>query len=169
MYPKLKRPKLPSFIPYILGIFVMIILMMIIFWGRVGAEEVDLSIIATIESDNNPKAVSPCGAIGTYQIMPCVLQEYNNAHQGNWAGQNHPLTQIDLFYHDTNYAVAYWYMNKQIPHYLAWYGLDDTIDARLACYNAEIGVYLKYKQGKRKLSDETVRYIKKYHKLAKAK
>ena len=61
--------------------------------------EVDLSIIQQIESSGNPKAVSRVGAIGLYQIMPCVLQEYNQFNKTNY-------TRSDLFNPQINEQIA---------------------------------------------------------------
>ena len=124
------------------------------------AEDVDMNIIATIESNGNPYAYNPISqARGTYQITPICLNEYNDKHRDSI------IIEEQLFNPVYNGVVAFWYMNQRIPQMLKYYALQDTIDARLACYNAGIVVYLKYKQGKRKLPNETINYINKYHKL----
>lgn len=71
----------------------------------------------------------------------------------------------DLYNPTINVKIGTWYINERIPEMLKTYGLKDTVEARLACYNAGIGVYKAYKEGKRKLPKETRDYIKKYHKL----
>lgn len=138
-------------------------------WARAG--EVNMDIIATIESGNNPNAISYAGAKygrGLYQVSEIVLLEYNEIEVKNWSKKTHiyaPLWSEHLFDPFINKIVANWYMNKRIPQMLEYYHLKDTIDARLACYNAGIGVYLKYMQGKRKLPSETINYLRKYHRL----
>ena len=120
------------------------------------AQEVNMAIISTIESNNNPKAYNKhSGAIGLCQITPCVLQDYNKAHAGNLH-----IDIPDLWDRDINYAVAYWYMNEKIPQLLRHYHINDTIDHRIAAYNEGIGNVVKGR-----LPKETRDYIAKYHKL----
>jgi hypothetical protein len=56
--------------------------------------------------------------------------------------------------------VANWYMNKRIPQMLKHYKRKDTIENRLWCYNAGIGMLLKGIKPK-----ETKEYINKYKAL----
>lgn len=156
-----RRPKIPWNNLFWMFIAVIVILLGII--ALANAQDVNMQIIRKIESNGNNKAISRCRAIGAYQIMPCVLQEYNDCHKDNWAGQNHRLTQLDLFYYDTNFAIAYWYINKRIPQMLKWYGKPITIDNILWAYNSGIGNFIKNIKPK-----ETINYIKKYHKLERS-
>lgn len=85
---------------------------------------------AWAESNNNPKAVSGAGAVGTYQITPVVHYEYidRTGHKGK-------LT--DPVY---NEQVRDWYFNERIPeHYFINAGnpTDSVrIAKQLAAYNA---------------------------------
>ena len=140
--------------------------------------EVDLNIIAIIESSNNPSAYNErTHATGLYQITPICLKDlHQNFARGFRSMEKDIYDSImifdiahfsmeDMFHPDLCYIVADWYMNYRIPQMLKHYGFKDTTDARLACYNAGIGVYKGYKEGKRKLPNQTINYIKKYHKL----
>ena len=125
------------------------------------AEEVDLAIIATIESSNNPMAISFSGAKygrGLCQISEICLKEYNRlaiAHQWN------KVAIDELFTPKTNLIIANWYMNKRIPYMLRYYGVEDTVDNRLWAYNAGIGRVVNGV-----MPEETEDYIEKY-KVAK--
>ena len=128
----------------ILGIFV--------FFSFVRAEEIDMNIIARIESSSNPFAYNPrTKATGLYQITPICLKEFNQYKKKNY-------TLFSLFNPKRNYEVANWYMNKRIPQMLKYYGKEDTIVNRLICYNAGIS----YVVNNLPLKKETKEYIEKY-------
>lgn len=130
------------------------------------AEEVDISIIIQIESGGNPNAYNKhSGAIGLMQITPICLKEYNQRYSSKeiWV---RPEEIYDYCY---NTKIGSWYINKRIPELLCHYRLPDTIDNRLIAYNFGIGNLIKYKQGKRKLPQETINYLRKYHKLERRK
>lgn len=119
------------------------------------AGQVDMSIIRKIESNGNPLAISRTGAIGLYQIMPCVLQEYN-------ARNNTKYTRLDLFSPSINTAVADWYMGVRIPQLLKHYRQPLTVENILRSYNAGVRSVIKGYTPK-----ETKNYIKKYKQLAR--
>lgn len=144
-----KSPKTKS----ILGIAIFFLSLFLI--SSVWADEIDFSILAKIESNNNPKAISYKNCIGTYQISTAVLYEYNTYNKTEF-------TQMDLFYHDTNYRIARWYISERIPQMLKWYNKPVTIDNILWSYNAGIGNLVKGIRPK-----ETRNYIKRYMKLYK--
>ena len=116
---------------------------------------VDMQRIRTIESSGNPRAYNVSSqARGLYQITPIVVKEWNNYHPRD----KHTVEQ--LFSSSINSKIAHWYMNHRIPQMLRYYGVEDTVDNRLVCYNA--GVSYVVGNGK-VLPSETVGYIRKYH------
>lgn len=116
---------------------------------------VDLDIIATIESSNNPLAYNKkSGAVGMYQITPICLKEYNAYHRGKEIALN------GLYSPQVARLVADWYINHRIPQMLRFYGLNDNITNRLWGYNAGIG---RVKQGF--MPEETRNYIAKYERM----
>jgi len=121
-------------------------------YSRVGV--IDLDIIATIESSNNPMAYNPkSGARGLYQITPICLKDYNS--------QNTPqIAPTRLFDPFINKQVAKWYLTQRIPLFLRNKGIPITVANILWCYNAGIGNLLK-----RKIPKETRDYIAKYRRL----
>ncbi len=126
----------------------------LIFYSTAQAQEiVDMSIIAQIESNNNPKAVSSEGAIGTYQITYVVLQEYNVMKDAKY-------TSRDLFRPEVNKEIAYWYMNIRIPQMLKHFHKPITLENCLISYNAGVGYVLNGK-----IPKETHQYILKYKRL----
>ncbi len=129
---------------------------------RIAKAEVNMDIIAQIESNNNPKAVSSEGAIGTYQITYVVLQEYNTMMDVRY-------TSRDLFNPEINKEIAYWYMKVRIPQMLRHFKIYPSIKKLdlylIACYNWGIGnVYGWHKSGAdfNKLPKETRRYYESY-------
>lgn len=103
--------------------------------------EIDMSVIATIESSNNPNAYNESeNAIGLYQIRLGALKDYNMAHIS-------------------------WYFNVAIPKYMKNMGIEDTTDHRIIAYNFGISNLRKYLAGEKELPQITKNYIKKYHNL----
>ena len=120
---------------------------------RCGADEIDMSIIAQIESSNNPDAYNVLSkATGMYQITPVCLLDFNNYHKRKYSIS-------EMFVPKKGYSVASWYMNTRIPQLLKHYGYEDTIEHRLIAYNAGI------KRVGKELPKETINYIKKYKDL----
>ena len=118
------------------------------------AEEIDLDKIAMIESSHNPKAYNKHSqAMGTYQITPICLADYNNYNAPR-------IDKNDLFSHEINEKVAVWYLTKRIPQMLKHYGFQDTVENRLISYNCGIGCVGK------PLPTETKNYIEKYSRLS---
>ena len=115
---------------------------------------IDMDIIAQIESSNNPRAYNKVSkATGMYQITPICLQDYNNLNKRKFK-------LIEMYNKDKAYIVAEWYMNERIPQLLKHFKVQDTLDNRLICYNAGISKTIKGNPPK-----ETVNYIKKYRRL----
>ena len=111
-----------------------------------------LSIIAIIESSNNPLAYNPkTQARGLYQITPICLKEWNNFHPSEHYALN------DLFNPQVNEKIAKWYLTKRIPQMLRYYKKPVTIENILICYNAGIKYVLKGV-----IPEETKEYIQKY-------
>lgn len=116
------------------------------------SEEIDLKIIAKIESSNNPNAYnSKTQAIGLYQITPICLADYNQFHDIKF-------TLKEMFNPTKCHMVAYWYLNIRIPKMLKHYNKPITIKNILICYN----VGIKYSVKNLTLPNETNNYIKKY-------
>jgi soluble lytic murein transglycosylase-like protein len=122
----------------------------------VRAEVVDLNIVKQIESAGNPLAVSRTGAIGLYQIMPCVLSEYNTFNKANHS-------RPELFNPQVNAKIAKWYLEVRIPQMLRHYGKEVNTSNCLIAYNAGIRAVVKGY-----LPRETANYLKKYARLTNA-
>ena len=117
------------------------------------AEIVDMEIISRIESRGNPLAVSPVGARGEYQVMPCVLQEYNQFHKVKFSwGQ--------MFDHRINRQVASWYLNVRIPQLLVHYHKPVNTRNVIIAYNAGVRAVVKGY-----LPKETRAYLVKYNRM----
>jgi soluble lytic murein transglycosylase-like protein len=123
--------------------------------NKVKAELINLTAIAKIESNNNPLAVSKAGAVGLYQLMPCVLQDYNKYKKTSYTLKN-------LYNPLINKKIASWYLNDRIPKMLKYYLKKVSIKNVLWAYNAGIGNVVK-----NKLPIETKNYLIKYDKLTK--
>ena len=125
--------------------------------GTGEAQEVNLNIIATIESNNNPHAYNyKSEARGLCQITPICVNDYMQ-HK-----KMHFFNMSWLYKPEWNFEIADWYLNKMIPKYLHNYHLQDTLTNRLWAYNAGIGNVVKGI-----LPKETKNYIKKYEALNK--
>ena len=123
--------------------------------------EIDMNIIAQIESNCNPYAFNKSsGAIGLLQITKPVVDEFNQ----RYSKKELYYEMEELYQIDVNWKIGSWYMNTRIPQMLKHYKIEDTIDNRLWAYNAGIGNVVK---GRKVL--ETINYIKKYHKLERGK
>jgi hypothetical protein len=121
--------------------------------------EIDMDIIAIIESNNNPLAYNfKSKARGLYQITPICLEDYNNYHK-------HKYTLPELFNPIINKKITKWYIEKRIPQMLNYYGYKATDKNIIISYNAGI----KYIVKGLSLPQETRLYLKKYHKLLKQK
>jgi len=115
--------------------------------------EVDLSLIAQIESSNRPAAIGDGGkALGLYQLHQGVVGDYNRTHNTQYLHQ-------DALRRDIATKVADWYLNREIPRLLKHFKLPVTTQNILAAYNAGIG---NVRQGRIPHN-----YIAKYNKLAK--
>lgn len=153
-------------------------------WGlNAFAHPIDMEALKQIESSGNPKALSPDGCRGLFQISEIVLKQFNrdsdttpfvkNYTSGPLSGTKgfdvircyqSPCVSISvdsLFDPDINRFVANWYLN--------WISQKvDTIDEILIVYNWGIGNFRKWqRKGSKfsKLPKETQNYLKKYHTL----
>lgn len=95
-------------------------------------------------------------ARGLGQVTPSALAEYNQYNPRT------PVRPEELFLTDQNMRVSDWYANTRVPQLLAAFNIPDTIENRLAAYNAGVGTLHKVMQGSRPLPTETVNYIRKY-------
>lgn len=156
--PKMYQQKDPQEgFGFIVAVIIFAILATLIYANVARAEVVDLDTIRQIESSGNPLAVSKTGACGLYQIMPCVLQEYNQFNKTNYS-------RLDLFNPKTNEKIANWYLNKRIPQMLRHYGKEVNTNNCIIAYNAGIRAVVKGY-----LPKETKNYLNKYARLARTK
>ena len=141
-------PELYYFIAIVVAVIVFSLITLVAV--NCGADEIDMSIIAQIESSNNPDAYNVLSkATGLYGITPVCLLDYNNYHKRKYSIS-------EMFVPKKGYSVASWYMNTRIPQLLKHYGYEDTIDNRLIAYNWGISNTSK------PLCKETRNYIRKY-------
>lgn len=117
--------------------------------------EVDMSIISQIESNNNPNAIGKSGEIGLFQIMPCVLDDYNRYNASNF-------NRNALFCQNINKRVAQWYMTVRVPQMLKYYGIPVTIENVIYAWNCGIGNVVKGR-----IPKSTMAYMSKYSKLTR--
>ena len=133
----------------LLGIFSLLLLC---FFCSLASADVDMDIIAEIESSGDPLAYNPGSkATGAWQVTPICLADYNNYN-------NTQYTLKDMFNQGKCYEVAFWYLNNRIPQMLRYYGRPVTIDNILICYNWGIGHLVNDD----KLPKETKDYLIKY-------
>ena len=138
--------------------YLLVILLVLVFtlpYNKAEAELINLQAIARIESGGNPLVVSKVGAVGLYQVMPCVLQEYNTRFRLR-------LSKNDLYNPEVNTKIASWYLSNRIPQMLRYYKKEVSVKNVLWAYNAGIGNVVKGR-----LPLETKNYLIKYDKLTK--
>jgi len=180
MYPILKKSRFfPSknfwqwIILFACGIFIIFIILGTLLTAF--GEEIDIPAIIQIESAGNTYAISEDNCIGLMQLSKSVVDDFNK--YSGYKSINSGWYPLPISHNcnmlcngRANKDIGIWYINIRIPQLLKYYKLEDTIEARLACYNAGIGTYLKYKQGKiKKLPAETINYIRKYKNLTRGK
>lgn len=126
--------------------------------ARADESMIDLSVIASIESSNNPRAWRKADdSRGLYQITPICLKEYRNFHpKSAWS-------MDDMWDPAKNEAVARWMLESRIPQMLRHFKKPDTLENRLIAYNAGISYVVS---GKR-LPTVTQSYLRKYKAMAK--
>lgn len=130
------------------------------------AEDINLDIIADIESSSEPLAYNrETGATGMYQITLPVIIDFNNEMEE--AGIMKGYNLDDMYTPERGKFIAQWYINNKIPSELQIYNIPDTITSRLIAWNWGIGHLRKwFKHGSHwnKLPLETRKYVKKYFK-----
>jgi len=127
------------------------------------ALEVDMYVIAQIESSGNSQAYNEgSGAIGLCQITAIVAQEYRELVDASFEDSK-------LWDPVVNKHVGDWYMNIRIPRMLKYFHIKDTLHNRLRAYNWGIGNLVKYHRavGLYRMPKETSRYIIKYEELVR--
>ena len=138
----------------------LIVLSLLLISSKVYALEINLSIIAEIESSNNPLARGDCfkevcRSLGLLQLQERVIREYNRYYKVH-------LRHLDALEPKIARKVASHYLNHEIPRLLKFYGIPDTLPNRLATYNAGI-----QRVRKGRIPASTKLYIKKYRLLKK--
>ncbi len=128
-----------NFTIFMTGVILMLILIMCISLQCAKAEEINLDIIALIESSGNPLAYNTkSGACGVYQITEICFKEYNNYHR------NSPiLHKTALFNPEINRRIAEWYLTIRIPQMLRYYKKPVTLTTCLIAYSAGIRAVVK--------------------------
>jgi soluble lytic murein transglycosylase-like protein len=119
------------------------------------ADVIDMNAIMIIESQGNPNAIGTSGEIGLYQIMPCVLAEYNQFNKVN-------LQPKDLFNPLVNEQVARWYMGVRLPQLFNHFRKPITTNNIIWAWNAGIGRFVK-----NRLPKTTRDYLVRYARLAR--
>jgi hypothetical protein len=142
-----------------------IILALMLLGCSIAYADMDMDIIAQIESSGNPNAYNErTNAVGLYQITLPALRDYNMAH----IRSGYDLEE--MYEPEKAYKVANWYMNNKIPRYLRHYNIEDTIENRIIAWNWGIGNLYRYHRQLRKcnvdsIPKETTNFIIKYKKL----
>ena len=128
---------------------------------------INLDIISSIESNNNPLAISYRGAKygrGLYQISEIALLDFNNAHPAS-------KMPVDALYKPVEARkVAEWYISR-IKEILVKKGIPVEINPILISWNWGVGNCIKWHKAGMdydKLPKETQNFIKKYHKLERS-
>lgn len=88
-----------------------------------------MNAIWNVESAGNPRAISPRGARGKYQLRAPAVIEWNREHPD----EQHGI--LDLYDPKINEKIAWWYVNKIMNVYLPAYGLKKSIENIAAMYN----------------------------------
>ena len=141
------------------------------------AHQINMEILAEIESGGNPIALSPDGCRGLYQISEIVLQQFKETHKGlslpsdraGWTIDVDSMSTERLFEKTPNEYIADWYLDW-LDNALRINGIEPTVDNILIGYNFGLGHFLKWRQrGSKfsKLPKETQNYLKRYHILEK--
>lgn len=134
---------------------------------------IDLEVIAQIESSNNPAAFNEkSGARGLCQITPICLKDYNEAHP-----KLPPLILQDLFSRAVSLEIAGWYLDKRIPGLLGFLGVPATTMTILFSYNwgpGHVSAWYKTADNQElktltRVPRETVNYYKKYCQIVNPK
>ena len=146
---------LPPSKSFFVGFMIMLMIALMI---SLAYAEIDLDIIAKIESNYNVKAYNKkSGARGLYQITPVCLLEYNRYNKSD-------VALNDLFSPEVNKKIAKWYLEVRIPQMLKHYGLNTSWDNILWAYNGGIG---QVRKGI--MHNETLLYTERYLQLTMRK
>lgn len=127
----------------------------LVFYFSVISGVPDLDVVAHIESNNNPRAVSRCGALGLCQVMPSTWKEH--AKKGErWSNPRHNRQVAKRYFLWIKATLKKWGDSKwNDPSHL------------LACYNGGIGRFRKCGFKINRMPRETRNYVAKYHHASK--
>ena len=115
-----------------LGIWLLVVFCLCCIAQCAHAEDINLDIIADIESGSNPLAYNKeSGGVGEYQITEGVLTDYNYRIQGG----SDNITIKDMYIPEEAIWIAKWYFNTRIPKMLNAYHIPDTIISRIIAWN----------------------------------
>lgn len=97
--------------------------------------EVNIPQLIQHESNYIADAQGANGDMGLGQITPIALADWNQMHPN----EQYQHTPQHMFNPDINTKVTAWLANVRAPQLLRTYGLQDTLENRLAVYNSGIG------------------------------
>lgn len=147
---------------FMVAVCVLIGALLILISVKAHAADINMDIIAEIESSNEPLAYNK-GHVGIYQISQGVVTDYNYFNKSRW--------ELNSMYEPINaFTIGNWFINVRIPQELNIYRIPDTPTARLIAWNWGIGHLRKwFKHGSHwnRLPMESRNYIKKYFKEIK--
>lgn len=150
----MRKPKQTPPALVIISLIILLSALLFIVSTANASQDINLDIIAQIESSNCKYTVGDNGrALGCYQLHAPVILDYNRAHGTKY---------LHSIAHDKKIAstIANWYLNTEIPRLLRHYHIKDTTNARLVAYNAGINAAIHNRTPK-----TTLAYIAKYNRL----
>ena len=155
-------PELYYFIAIVVAVIVFSLITLVAV--NCGADEIDMSIIAQIESSNNPDAYNVLSkATGIYQMRKIAWIDVQN---------HYPKLKKYSYKYAFDKTITTIFAEKYfciLHKYMTYYKIPPTTTNYLIAYHDGIGNLRKYLAGKRQLGNEMKGYIGKYILLDKQK